>query len=139
MEGRSIVLFHVQNGHMNPVPVVHGRPGEVGVSHELRTGQWYETKVVFRGDRFKVLFDNRDFSTPSTIPADARQDRPLDPWRNGGLLRRLPDRPQELISLKRRDSFFTRPVIPFKTWTARRQSCGFSTNTIFRSSVSRGA
>jgi len=60
VDGRSIVLYHVQNGHMHPVPVVHGRPGEVGVSHELRTGQWYETKVVFRGDRFRVLFDNRE-------------------------------------------------------------------------------
>ena len=60
VEQRSIALYRVQNGQMHPVPVVRGRPGDVGVSHDLRTGKWYETKVVFRGDRFKVLFDNRE-------------------------------------------------------------------------------
>ena len=60
VDQRSIGLYRVQNGQMRPVPVLHGRTGDAGVSHELRTGQWYETKVVFRGGRFKVLFDNRE-------------------------------------------------------------------------------
>ena len=89
VEGRSIALFHVQNGRMNPIPVVHGRPGEVGVSHELRTGQWYETKVVFRGDRFKVLFDNRELF-------DAVDDSLLTPgktglWTRGGTVASFDD------------------------------------------------
>jgi hypothetical protein len=60
VDQKSIVLYRIQNGQMHPVPVIHGRPGDVGVSRELRTGQWYETKVMFRGDHFKVLFDNRE-------------------------------------------------------------------------------
>jgi len=89
VEGRSIALFHVQNGHMRAIPVVHGRPGEVGVSHELRTGQWYETKVVFRGDRFKVLFDNRELF-------DAIDDSLLTPgktglWTRGGTVASFDD------------------------------------------------
>jgi hypothetical protein len=60
VDQRNIVLYRMQNGQLHPVPVLHSRTADVGVSRELRTGQWYETKVVFRGDHFKVLFDNRE-------------------------------------------------------------------------------
>ena len=36
------------------------RPGDTGVSHDLRTGQWYVAKVIFRGNNFHVLFGNRE-------------------------------------------------------------------------------
>ena len=60
VDQRNIALYRIENGQRRPVPVLHGRAGDVGVSHDLRTGKWYETKVMFRGDRFKVLFDNRE-------------------------------------------------------------------------------
>ena len=59
VDERNIVLFRVQNGQMHPIPVLKGRPGTVGVPHDLRTGQWYVAKVIFRGNSFRVLFGNR--------------------------------------------------------------------------------
>lgn len=58
-DDRNIAIFRVQNGQMRPLPVLHGRPGEVGVAHDLRTGQWYAAKVIFRGKIFHVVFENR--------------------------------------------------------------------------------
>lgn len=60
VDQRNIGLFRVQNGQMRAIPVLHGGKGEAGVSHELRAGQWYEAKVVFRGNRLRILFDNRE-------------------------------------------------------------------------------
>jgi hypothetical protein len=59
VDEKNIALFHVENGQAHPVPVIGGRPGRIGVSHELRTGQWYVAKVIFRGSHFRVLFGNR--------------------------------------------------------------------------------
>jgi hypothetical protein len=56
---KNIVLFRVLNGQAHPIPVLGGKPGAFGVSHELRTGQWYVAKVIFRGKNFRVLFGNR--------------------------------------------------------------------------------
>jgi hypothetical protein len=59
VDERNIALFHVQNGQLHPIPILHGRRGDTGVSHDLRTSQWYEAKVIFRGNNFHVLFGNR--------------------------------------------------------------------------------
>jgi hypothetical protein len=59
VDERNIALFRVQNGQLRPIPVLHGRRGDSGVSHDLLPGQWYEAKVIFRGNTVHVLFGNR--------------------------------------------------------------------------------
>jgi hypothetical protein len=59
IDQQNIVLFRVENGQAHPIPVRGGKPGGLGVSHDLRTGQWYVAKVIFRGDSIRVLFGNR--------------------------------------------------------------------------------
>jgi hypothetical protein len=56
---KNIVLFSVVNGRYRPVPIVGGQPGTVGVAHDIRVGQWYVVKVMFRGSQVRVLFGNR--------------------------------------------------------------------------------
>lgn len=51
VDQRNIALFRVQDGQMHPIPGA--------VSHDLRTGQWYVAKVIYRGSHFRVLFGNR--------------------------------------------------------------------------------
>jgi hypothetical protein len=89
VDQRSIVLYRVQNGQMHPVPVLHGRTGDVGLSHDLRTGQWYETKVVFRGDHFKVLFDNRElfYAVDDSMQAPGKTGL----WTRGGTVASFDD------------------------------------------------
>jgi hypothetical protein len=60
VDERNIALFRVENGQRHPVPVLGNKPGGVGISHDLRTGQWYVAKVVFRGNNFRVFFGNRE-------------------------------------------------------------------------------
>jgi hypothetical protein len=59
VDERTIVLFRVENGQAHTIPVRGGKPGAFGVSHDLRTGQWYVAKVIFRGNSIRVLFGNR--------------------------------------------------------------------------------
>jgi len=59
VDEKSIVLFRVENGQTRAIPVRGGKLGGVGVSHDLRTGQWYVAKVIFRGNGIRVLFGNR--------------------------------------------------------------------------------
>jgi hypothetical protein len=89
IDERSIVLYRVQNGQRRPVPVLRGRPGDVGVSHELRTGQWYETKVMFRGEHFKVLFDNRElfYADDNSLPMPGKTGL----WTHGGTVASFDD------------------------------------------------
>ena len=56
---KNIVLYRVRDGKTEAVPVIGSRPGSVGVAHDIRIGQWYVAKVVFRGSRVRVLFGNR--------------------------------------------------------------------------------
>jgi hypothetical protein len=56
---KNIVLFRVRGGRVEPVPVIGGRRGALGVAHDIRVGQWYVAKVEFRGTRIRVLFGNR--------------------------------------------------------------------------------
>jgi hypothetical protein len=59
VDEKDIVLFRVENGQTHPITVRGGKPGAIGVSHDLRTGQWYVAKVIFRGNSIRVLFGNR--------------------------------------------------------------------------------
>lgn len=59
VDERSVTPFRVQNGQLHPLPVLRGRRGDTGVSHDLRAGQWYAAKVIFRGNTIRVLFGNR--------------------------------------------------------------------------------
>jgi hypothetical protein len=56
---KNIAMFRVQDGQAHPIPVVGGKAGALGVSHDIRTGQWYVAKVSYRGTHFKVSFGNR--------------------------------------------------------------------------------
>jgi hypothetical protein len=59
VDEKDIVLSRVENGQKHPIPVRGGKPGAFGVSHDLRTDQWYAAKVIFRGNSIRVLFGNR--------------------------------------------------------------------------------
>lgn len=59
VDEKNIVLFRVENGQPHPIPITGEKPGAFGVTHDLRTGQWYVAKVIFRGKNIKVLFGNR--------------------------------------------------------------------------------
>jgi hypothetical protein len=78
----NIVLFHVENGQPHPVPVLGGKPGNPGVSHDLHAGQWYVAKVIFRGDHFRVLFGNRQLfeAVDNTLNAPGKTGL----WTRGG-------------------------------------------------------
>jgi hypothetical protein len=56
---KNIVLFRVKDGKAQAVPAVGSRPGAFGVSHDIRIGQWYVARVIFRGPKVRVLFGNR--------------------------------------------------------------------------------
>jgi len=55
----NIVLFRVRNGRYESIPATGAAAGSFGVTHEIRTGQWYVVKVMFRGSQIRVLFGNR--------------------------------------------------------------------------------
>jgi hypothetical protein len=59
VEARNIALFRMQNGKATPVPVAGVTPATFIVPHEIRPGQWYVAKVIFRGTKFRILFGNR--------------------------------------------------------------------------------
>jgi hypothetical protein len=56
---KNIVLFRVRNGKAEAVPVDGRKSGSFGVAHDIRVGQWYVARVIFRGSQFRVLFGNR--------------------------------------------------------------------------------
>jgi hypothetical protein len=56
---KNIVLFSVRNGKYQPVPIEGAKPGSFGITHDIRVGQWYVVKVMFRGPQIRVLFGNR--------------------------------------------------------------------------------
>lgn len=55
----NIVLFSVHDGKYRAVPLAGAKPGSFGVSHEIKVGQWYVVKVLFREAQIRVLFGNR--------------------------------------------------------------------------------
>ena len=56
---KNVVLFRVQNGKARVIPIEGAEPGRFGIAHDIRVGQWYVAKVIFRGSKFRVLFGNR--------------------------------------------------------------------------------
>jgi hypothetical protein len=82
VDERNIALFRVQNGQLHSIPILHGQRGDAGVSHDLRTGQWYVAKVIFRGNTFRVLFGNRQLfdAWDDSLPAAGKTGL----WTRGG-------------------------------------------------------
>ena len=58
-DDRNIVLEHVQNGVPKIISTSGGKPAPVGVSEDIRPGQWHVIKVSFRGPKVQVFFGNR--------------------------------------------------------------------------------
>lgn len=89
IEDRNIGIFRVQNGQMRAIPVLHGHPGEVGMSHDLRTKQWYAAKIIFRGNIFHVVFGNRQLfdATDDSLTAAGRTGL----WTRGGTVASFDD------------------------------------------------
>jgi hypothetical protein len=89
VDERNIGLFRVQNGQLHPLKVLHGRPGDTGVSHDLRTEQWYVAKVIFRGNSFHVLFGNRELfdALDDSLPAAGKTGL----WTRGGTVASFDD------------------------------------------------
>jgi len=56
----NIAMFRVQNGQMYPIRERGAKPGSSAIPHDLRTGQWYVAKVIYRGPHFRVLVGNRE-------------------------------------------------------------------------------
>jgi hypothetical protein len=61
---KNIGVFRIRDGHSEPLQVraEGGRAtGSAGtlLSHDIQLGQWYLAKVVFRGDRIRVMLGNR--------------------------------------------------------------------------------
>jgi len=55
---RNIVLFRVKDGKFDALPTpATGK--QLGLPHDIRPGQWYIVKVVFKGPDIRVLFGNR--------------------------------------------------------------------------------
>jgi hypothetical protein len=55
---RNIVLFRVVNGKFQALPAIGGKPGAFGVPYQIRAGEWYIAKVIYRGSQIRVLFGN---------------------------------------------------------------------------------
>lgn len=89
VDERNIGLFRVQNGQLHPLPVLRGRPGDVGVSHDLRTDQWYVAKIIFRGSSFRVFFGNRQLfdSMDDSLPTAGKTGL----WTRGGTVASFDD------------------------------------------------
>ena len=68
VDEKNVGLFRVQDGRMRTIPMV--------VPHDLRTGQWYVAKVIFRGPNFRVFVGNRQLF-------DATDDSPGTPGKTG--------------------------------------------------------
>ena len=56
---KSIALFRIHNGKTEPVRMARSDGGRTAISHDVRAGQWYVAKVIFRGPHIRVLFGNR--------------------------------------------------------------------------------
>jgi hypothetical protein len=89
IDERNIVLFHVENGQAHAIPVAGGKAGGLGVTHDLRTGEWYVAKVIFRGTNFRVLFGNRQLfeGTDSSLSSPGRTGL----WTRGGTIASFDD------------------------------------------------
>ena len=89
VEQQNIVLFRVENGRPRPIPIMGSKPGSVGISHELKTGQWYVAKITVRGARIRVLFGNRMLfeAEDDSLPSPGKTGL----WTRGGTVVRFDD------------------------------------------------
>ena len=62
-DDKNIVLEHVHNGVVKVISTSGGKPAPVGVSEDIRPGQWHVVKVSFRGPKVQVFFGNRSIFT----------------------------------------------------------------------------
>ena len=60
---RNVVLRRVRSGVSEVVAASGGKPAAVGVSEDIRPGQWHVVKVAFRGPKVTVYFGNRSLFT----------------------------------------------------------------------------
>jgi hypothetical protein len=60
---KSIVLQRIHNGAAEVISTTGGKPAAVGVSEDIRAGQWHVIKVSFRGPKVQVFFGNRSIFT----------------------------------------------------------------------------
>jgi hypothetical protein len=58
VDHKKIRLIRVMNGQLETVRAV-GQVDAEGLPHDLKAGQWYVAKVIFRGPHLRILFGNR--------------------------------------------------------------------------------
>lgn len=58
VDHKKVRLVRVLNGQFQTIGTT-GQQEENGISHDLQAGQWYVTKVIFRGPHLRVLLGNR--------------------------------------------------------------------------------
>lgn len=85
----NIALYHVQNGQLRPISIPGTKQTGPGMRHELKAGQWYAAKVIFRGNTFKVLFGNRQLFEAADKGLDAPGKTGL--WTRGGTVAAFDD------------------------------------------------
>jgi hypothetical protein len=55
----NIAMFRVEDGKFHSVPVKGARPGNTGVLHPIRAGDWNLLRVQYRGNLTTVYFNHR--------------------------------------------------------------------------------
>ncbi len=58
-DSKNVALYRIKDGISERVPIPGPRTGVGGFHHELRAGQWYVARVIFRGASISVLLGNR--------------------------------------------------------------------------------
>ncbi len=56
---KDIQLIRVKDGVALPLRISGTKVGATGVFHDLKAGQWYVARVIFRGDSIRVMLGNR--------------------------------------------------------------------------------
>jgi hypothetical protein len=81
VEDKNVGLFRVQDGRL--------RPAAAMAKHDVRTGEWYVAKVVFRGSHFKVFVGNRQLfeATDDTLETTGKTGL----WTRGGTVASFDD------------------------------------------------
>ncbi|HZL55852.1 MAG TPA: hypothetical protein VFC21_02155 [Bryobacteraceae bacterium] len=59
VDQRNIALLRVLNGKIEQIPVTSDKLVLKTIAHDIGVGQWYVTKVSFRGDHIRAFFGNR--------------------------------------------------------------------------------
>jgi hypothetical protein len=75
-DDKNIVLQRIHDGVASVIATSGGKPASVGVSEDIRPGQWHVIKVSFSGPKVQVFFGNRSIFT-------AQDSGILNPGRTG--------------------------------------------------------